>query len=112
MVYYGMLKCYFKMGAKVTKILRVSKFKQDYLCRDKDQYNTDKPATAKTETEKDVRKLMNPSLYERMNMNPLYFFQSKFLHDEKKIMKSISKPKFENTTKYIDNSRFENTVKK
>ena len=53
-----------------------------------------KRATAKTEAEKDVRKLMNNSLYCNMCMNPLHFFQSKFLHDEEKIMKSVSKPTF------------------
>ena len=86
MVHYRMLKFYVKMGVKVTKIHRVIKFKQDYICRDYIQNNTNKRATAKTEAEKDVRKLMNNSLYGRMCMNPLHFFQSKFLHDEEKIM--------------------------
>ena len=94
MVYYRMLKFYVKMGVKVTKIHRVIKFKQDYICREYIQNNTNKRATAKSEPEKDVRKLMNNSLYRRMCMNPLHFFQSKFLHDEEKIMKSVSKPTF------------------
>ena len=84
MVHYRMLKFYVKMGVKVTKIHRVIKFKQDYICRDYIQNNTNKRATAKTEAEKDVRKLMNNSLYGRMCMNPLYFFQNKFLHDNEK----------------------------
>ena len=87
-----MLKFYVKMGVKVTKNHRVIKFRQDYICRDYIENNTNKIATAKTEAEKDVRKLMNNSLYGRMCMNPLHFLQSKFLHDEEKIMKSISKP--------------------
>ena len=66
MVHYRMLKFYDKMGVKVTKIHRIIKFKQDYLCRDYIQNNTNKRATAKTEEEKDVRKLMNNSLYGRM----------------------------------------------
>ena len=70
------------MGLKVTEIHRVIKFKQDYICRDYIQSNTNKRATAKTEAEKDVRKLMNNSLYGRMCMNPPHFLQSKFLHDE------------------------------
>ena len=87
MVHYRMLKFYVKMGVKVTKIHRVIKFKQDYICSDYIQNNTNKRATAKTEAEKDVRKLMNNSLYGRMCMNPLHFFQSKFLHDDEKIIK-------------------------
>ena len=67
MVHYRMLKFYVKMGVKVTKIHRVIKFKQDYICRDYTQNNTNKRATAKTEAEKDVRKLMNNSLYGRMS---------------------------------------------
>ena len=61
-----MLKFYVEMGVKVTKIDRVIKIKQDYICRDYIQNNTKKRATAKTEAEKDVRKLMNNSLYGRM----------------------------------------------
>ena len=87
MVHYRMLKFFFKMGVKLTEIYRVIKFKQDYICRDCIQNNTDKRATAKTEAEKDERKSMNNSLYGRMCLNPLQFFQSKFLHDEEKILK-------------------------
>ena len=95
-----MLKFYVKMGVKVTKIHRVIKFKQYYIFRDYIQNNSNKRASAKNEAEKDVRKLMNNSLYGRMRMNPLHFLQSKFLHHEEKIMKSISKPTFENITRY------------
>ena len=91
MIHYRMLTFYVKMGVKVTKIHRVIKFKQDYICRDYVKNNTNRRATAKTEAEKDVRKLMNNSLYKRMCMNLLHFLQSKFLHDEEEIMKSISK---------------------
>ena len=111
MVHYRMLKFYVRMGVKVTKIHRVIKFKQDYMCRDYIQNNTNKRATAKTEGEKDVRKLMNNSLYGRMCMNSLHFFQSKFLHDEK-IMKSVSKPTFKNITRYRDYSQIEYIKKK
>ena len=112
MVHYWMLKFYVKMGVKVTKIYRVIKSKQDYICSDYIQNNTNKRATAKTEAEKDVRKLMNNSLYGRMCMNPLHFFQSKFLHDEEKIMKSVSKPTFKKITRYRDYSQIEYTKKK
>ena len=37
-----------------------------------------------------------------MCMNLLHFLQIKFLHDEEKIMKSISKPTFKNITRYIE----------
>ena len=104
MVYYRMLKFFVKMGVKVTKIHRVTKFKQDYLCRAYIQNNTNKRATAKTEAEKDVRKLMNNSLYGKMCMNLLRFLQSKFLHNEEKIMKSISKPTFNKITRFKDYS--------
>ena len=55
---------------------------------------------------------MNNSLYGRMCMNPLHFFQSKFLHDEKKIMKIVSKPTFKNITRYRDYSQIEYIKKK
>ena len=112
MVHYRMLKFYVKMGVNVTKIHRVIKFKQDYICRDYIQDNANKRTTAKTEAEKDVRKLMNNSLYGRMCMNPLKFFQSKFLHDEEKIMKNVSKPTFKNITIYRDYSQIEYIKKK
>ena len=64
MVHYRRLKFYVKMGVKATKIHRLIKYKQDYICRDYIQNNTNKRATAKTEAEKDVRKLMNNSLEE------------------------------------------------
>ena len=111
MVLYRMLKFYLKMGVKVTKIHRVIKFKQDCICRDYIQNDTNKRA-AKTEAEKDAGKLMNNSLYGRMCMNPLHFFQSKFLHDEEKIMKSVSKPTFKNITRYRDYSQIEYIKKK
>ena len=47
-----------------------------------------------------------------MCMNPLHFFQSKFLHDEEKIMKKVSKPTFKNITKYMDYSQIEYIKKK
>ena len=103
MFHYKMLKFYVTMGVKVTKIHRVIKFKQDYIFSDYIQNNK----RAKTEAEKDVRKKMNNSLYGRMCMNPLHFFQSKFLHDEEKIMKSVSKPTFKNITRYRDYSQIE-----
>ena len=112
MVLYRILNFYVKMGVKVTNIRRVIKFKQDYICRDYIQNNTNKRATAKTEAEKDVRKLMNNSLYGRMCMNPLHFLQSKFLHAEEKIMKSMRKPKFKNTTRYKDYSQIEDIKNK
>ena len=59
MVHYRMLKFDVRMGVKVTKIHRVNKFKQEYICSDYIQNNTNKRATAKIEAEKDVRKLMN-----------------------------------------------------
>ena len=112
MVHYRMLKFYVKMGVKVTEIHRVIKFKQDHICRDYIQNNINKIATAKTEAEKDVRKLMNNSLYERMCMNHLHFLQSKFLHDEEMIMKSISKPTFKKLTRYKGYSQIEYIKKK
>ena len=105
-----MLNFYVKMGVTVSKIHRVINFKQDYICRDYIPKNTNKRATAKAEAEKDVRKLrklMNNSLYGRMCMNPLHFPQSKFSHDEEKIMKNISKPTFKNITRYKDYSQNE-----
>ena len=47
-----------------------------------------------------------------MCMNPLHFLQSKFFHDEEKIMKSISKPTFRNIARYKDYSQIEYIEKK
>ena len=47
-----------------------------------------------------------------MCMNPLHFLQSKFLHDEEKIMKSISKPTFKNITSYKGYSQIKYLKKK
>ena len=47
-----------------------------------------------------------------MCMNPLQFLQSKFLHDEEKIMKSISKPTFKIITRYKDYSQVNTQRKK
>ena len=99
MVHFRRLKFFVKMGGKVTKIHKVIKFIQDYICRDCIQNKTNERATAKSEAEKDVRKIMNNSLYGKMRMNLLHFFQGKFLQDEEKIMKSISKPTFKNITR-------------
>ena len=107
-----MQKFYVNIGVKVTKIHRAIKFRQDYICRDYIQNKTNKRATAKTETEKDVRKLMNNSLYGRICMNPLHFLQSKFLHGVEKIMKSISKPTIKNIARYKDYSQIEYIKKK
>ena len=42
-----------------------------------------------------------------MCMNPLHFLQSKFVHDEEKIMIRISKPTFKNITRYKDYGQIE-----
>ena len=47
---------YVKLGEKVTKTHKAIKFKQDYVCRDFIQNNTNKRATAKNEAENDIRK--------------------------------------------------------
>ena len=47
-----------------------------------------------------------------MCMNPLHFLQSKFLHEEEKIMRSISKPTFKNITRYKDYCQIEYIKKK
>ena len=47
-----------------------------------------------------------------MCMNPPQFFQSKFLYDEEKIKKSVSKTTFKNITRYGDYSQIEYIKKK
>ena len=42
-----------------------------------------------------------------MCMNPLHFLQSKFLHDEEKIVENISKPTLKKITRYKDCSQIE-----
>ena len=107
MVHYGILKFNVKMGKTVTINHRLVKIKQDYICGDCIQNNTNERVTPKTDAEKDVRKLMNNSLYGRMCMKPQHFLQSKLLHDEEKLLKSISKPTFKNINRYKDYSQTE-----
>ena len=92
---------------KETKTHRAIKFKQNYKCKDYIQLKTGKRVLAKTKSEKNVSKLMVNSLYRKMCINPLHLFQSKFLRDGEKIMKSISKSNFKNITTYKDYSQFE-----
>ena len=47
-----------------------------------------------------------------MCMTSLHIFQNMFLHDEKKIIKSMSKPTFKNITRYKDYSQIEYIKKK
>ena len=47
-----------------------------------------------------------------MCMKPLHFLQSRFLHNEEKMMKSISKPTFKNITRFKDYSQIEHIKKK
>ena len=47
-----------------------------------------------------------------MCINPLHFPQSKFLHDEEKIMEKISKPTFKNITRYKYYSQIKKIKKK
>ena len=79
LAHYRMLKFYVKMCVTVTKIPRVIKF----------------------------RKLMNNLLYGKICMDPQHFLQSKFLHDEEKIMENLSKPTLKNLSIYKDYSQIE-----
>ena len=47
-----------------------------------------------------------------MCMNTLHFLQSKFLHEKEKTMKSISKQKLKNITRYKHYSQIEYIKKK
>ena len=47
-----------------------------------------------------------------MCMNPLHHLQSKFLHNEKKIMKSMRKPTFKKINRYMDYGQIEFIKKK
>ena len=47
-----------------------------------------------------------------MYVNPLHFIQRKFIHNEEKIMESISKPTFKNLTRYKDYSQIAYIKKK
>ena len=99
-----MLKFYVDMGLKVRKLHRVIYFKQDYIYRES---NTNKRATAKIEAEKDTRKLKKNSLFGRTGMNHLHFNQPNFLHDEDKMMKSLSNPIFKSMTRYDDSAHLQ-----
>ena len=61
--HYRMFKVVFNMGAEVTKVHRIFKFKQDYIIRDYIELNTEMRADAKTEPERDTFKLMRNALF-------------------------------------------------
>ena len=106
-----MLNFYAKVGAKVTKIHRVLNLNRVIYVRII-MTSIQKRIAAKTEAEKGVSPLIANSLYGRVCMRPLKFFESTFVNDEAKIMKSIIKSNFRNITKYKHYKQLGYTKKK
>ena len=95
-----MLKFVVKMGKKVTKVLRINKFKQDYIIRDYIELNNKMRAEAKTEDEKDIFKLTNNSIFGKSCENQLMYLEAKILTDDYEILNAVCKPTFKDVIRY------------
>ena len=99
-LYCRLLKFFFERGLRVTKKHKVIRFNQDYIRKEYLLNNTNKINIANTDADKDMWRLMNNPLFGRLCVNLMNFCQTKFLHDEEKISKSVSKPIFKNVNRY------------
>ena len=63
---YRLLKLYFQLGIKITKINRVLQYSQDNYMKPYIMLNTEQRTKATTEFEKDCYKLMNNSVYGKL----------------------------------------------
>ena len=95
-----MLNFFFERRLRVTRKHKVIRFNQDYIRKEYLLDNTNKINIANTDADKDMWRLKINPLFGRLCVNLMNFFQTKFLHDEENISKSVSKPKFKNVTRY------------
>ena len=64
------------------------------------ELNTKLTQEAKTETEKDIFKLMNSSLSGKSCENPLKYLEAKIRTDDYEILKAVSKPTCKDVIRY------------
>ena len=98
--HYRRLKVVVSTGAEITKVYRIFNFRRDYVRRDCIDLNTEMRAIAKSQPERDSFKLKRNALFGNTFESFLKQMEAKILKDEFEILKSVSKPTFEDIYRY------------
>ena len=93
-VHYKNLQLYLSLGMKLTKIHRVSKFKQSDWMKKYINFNTKKRKNAANSFEKYFFKLMIICVYSKTMENLRKRINIKLVNNEKDYLKHVSKPTF------------------
>ena len=95
-----MLNLVVSMGAVVTKVHRIIRFKQDCIIRDYINLHTETRANAKTEPKRDTFNLMNNAAFSETRENPLKHVEARIPTDENETIKTLSKPTLKDIFRY------------
>jgi hypothetical protein len=101
--HYRMLKFIVSHGVKVTKLVRVLKFKQSRWMSDYIDINTQLRKTATTECQKDLGKLFNNSVYGKSMEDLLNRMSVKLITNDEECSTFTCKPTFKKFTLIQDN---------
>ena len=93
-IHFALLQFFLRLGAVVTRVHRLVKFRQDYIFKRYVDYNTEKRAQATNKFDKDFYKLKNNSLYGKTVENIRKRSNIRLCNTEKKLVAYASKPTF------------------